>query len=133
LLGFIGLLAFFLLTMPNARRSHGWLARRRGRVEWPRFEKAMLGSGVTQPTAKFLWQELAAFYHWPLRPLPKDRLESRIGIDRPEIEALVTRFWSAMRGGDPLPRIEPVRIDPSVADLGRHLDLMAGWSVRGQA
>jgi hypothetical protein len=38
-----------------------------------------------------------------------------------------------MRGGDPLPAFSPLNPDPTVAELGRHLDLMAGWTVRSAA
>ena len=93
----------------------------------------MAVAGVTSTTARFLWQDLKAFYHAPLRPAPNDRLESLIWIDRPEVEGIVIRFWSAMRGRDPFPLVSPLAPDPSVAELGRHLDLMAGWSVRGSA
>ena len=50
---------------------------------------------------RFLWRELAAYYHAPLRPLPGDRLESQIMIDRPEIEGLIIHFWRSMRGARP--------------------------------
>ncbi len=93
----------------------------------------MASVGVTPTTSRFLWKELGAFYHSPLKPTPADRLEGMIWIDRPEIDGLVSRFWSAMRGGDPLPQVSPLGPDPSVAELGRYLDLMAGWSVRGTA
>ena len=92
----------------------------------------MARAGVTSTTARFLWQDLKPFYHSPLRPAPSDRLESLIWIDRPEVEGIVLRFWRAMRGGDAAPAAL-LPADPSVADLGRHLDLMAGWSVRGSA
>ena len=87
---------------------------------------------MTSSTARFLWTDLKAFYNAPLRPEPGDRLESLIWIDRPEVEGVVLRFWSAMRGHDTMPAATLVP-DPTVADLGRHLDLMAGWSVRGSA
>lgn len=92
----------------------------------------MLRASVTPTTTRFLWQQLAPHYHDPLTPRPDDRLESMIWIDRPEIEGIVTRFWGAMRGQDVRPTF-PLGPDPSVADLGRHLDLMAGWSIRGSA
>ena len=89
--------------------------------------------GVTATTSRFLWQELDAFYHYPLKPMPDDHLESLVWIDRPEVEALVLRFWAAMRGQDLRPVTVPLGPDPTVADLGRHCDLMAGWSLRGSA
>ena len=54
-------------------------------------------------------------------------------IDRPEIEGLIIHFWRSMRGADPLPAFSPLGPDPTVAELGRHLDLMAGWTVRSAA
>ncbi|MDV3258286.1 MAG: hypothetical protein LOX97_11025 [Sphingomonas sp.] len=116
-----------------SRRRHRWLAKRRGRVEFERFEKAMAQSFVSPTTIRFLWRELGAYYHAPLRPLPRDRLESQIMIDRPEIEALIIHFWRSMRGSDPLPAFSPLAPDPTVAELGRHLDLMAGWTIRSAA
>ena len=53
-------------------------------------------------------------------------------VDRPEIEGLVTRFWIAMRGGDARPSGTLLGPDPSVAEVGRHCDLLAGWT-RGSA
>lgn len=88
---------------------------------------------VSQTTTRFLWRELAPHYHPPLRPLPGDRLESQIMIDRPEIEGLIIHFWRSMRGSDPIPAFSSIGPDPTVAELGRHLDLMAGWTVRSAA
>jgi hypothetical protein len=133
LIGLVGLLILFFATMPMARRRHLWLARRRGRIDAAGFEREMAVVGVTATTARFLWKDLAAFYHPPLKPLPDDRLEAMILVDRPEIEAMVMRFWTAMRGSDPHPAVSPLGPDPSVAELGRYLDLLAGWSLRGAA
>ena len=116
-----------------SRRKHFFLARKRGTVEFERFERAMSRSFVSPTTIRFLWRELEPFYHAPLRPLPKDRLESQIMIDRPEIEGLIIHFWRSMRGSDPLPAFSLLGPDPTVAELGRHLDLMAGWTVRSAA
>ena len=93
----------------------------------------MTAAGVTATTSRFLWRDLAIYYHYPLKPMPDDRLESLVWIDRPEVEAIVLRFWSAMRGHDLRPVSVPLGADPSVAELGRHCDLMAGWSIRGTA
>lgn len=93
----------------------------------------MAAAGVSATTARFLWDELKPFYHHPLKPMPDDRLESMIAVDRPEIEALISRFWAAMRGTDLRASGGPVGIDPSVAELGRHCDRMAGWSPRRSA
>ncbi|QDP20361.1 hypothetical protein [Sphingomonas xanthus] len=133
LYGLIGLFILFFLTMPMSRRRHRWLWRKRGQVDFDRFERAMRKSGVSPTTIRFLWRELEPFYHEPLRPLPKDRLESQIMIDRPEIEALILHFWRSMRGQDALPSFSAVGPDPTVAQLGRHLDLMAGWTIRSAA
>ena len=123
----------FFATMPMARRHHYRLAQKRRRIDAKGFEQAMVAAGVTTTTSRFLWQDLAAFYHYPLKPMPGDRLESLVWIDRPEVEAIVLRFWSAMRGHDLRPVSVPLGPDPSVAELGRHCDLMAGWSLRGTA
>jgi hypothetical protein len=123
----------FFATMPMSRRRHRWLAKKRGRIEVERFERAMARAFVSPTTTRFLWRELTAYYHAPLRPLPDDRLESQIMIDRPEIEGLIIHFWRSMRGGDPLPAFSQLNADPTVAELGRHLDLMAGWTVRSAA
>ena len=88
---------------------------------------------VSSTTTRFLWRELQPFYHAPLKPLPGDKLESQIMIDRPEIEGLIIRFWRSMRGSDPLPVFSPLKLDPTVAELGRHLDLMAGWTIQSAA
>ena len=93
----------------------------------------MAKSFVSPTTITFLWRELAPFYHAPLRPLPIDRLESQIMIDRPEIESLIHHFWRSMRGSDPLPAFSGLKDDPTVAELGRHLDLMAGWTIQSAA
>ena len=93
----------------------------------------MAKSFVSSTTIRFLWRELEPFYHKPLRPLPIDRLESQIMVDRPEIEGLIIHFWRSMRGADALPAFSPLTKDPTVAELGRHLDLMAGWTVRSAA
>lgn len=131
--GFLGLMGLFFLTMPMSRRRHYWLARKRGRVDFDRFERAMTKSYVSPTTIRFLWRELGPFYHLPLRPLPPDKLESQIMIDRPEIEGLILHFWRSMRGTDPVPAFSPLAPDPTVAELGRHLDLMAGWTIRSAA
>jgi hypothetical protein len=133
LFGFLGLTGLFFLTMPMSRRRHYWLARKRGRVDFDRYERAMTKSYVSPTTIRFLWRELQPFYHLPLRPLPADRLESQIMIDRPEIEGLILHFWRSMRGSDPVPAFSPLAQDPTVAELGRHLDLMAGWTIRSAA
>ena len=129
----MGLFGLFFLTMPMSRRRHYWLWRKRGQVDFDRFERAMIKSFVSPTTTRFLWRELEPFYHAPLRPLPKDKLESQIMIDRPEIEGLIIHFWRSMRGSDPLPGFSPLASDPTVAQLGRHLDLMAGWTIRSAA
>ena len=126
-------MGLFFLTMPMSRRRHYWLARKRGRVDFDRFERAMTKSYVSPTTIRFLWRELGPFYHLPLRPLPPDKLESQIMIDRPEIEGLILHFWRSMRGTDPVPAFSPLAPDPTVAELGRHLDLMAGWTIRSAA
>jgi hypothetical protein len=127
------LFGLFFLTMPMSRRRHYWLSRRRGRVEFQRFERAMARAFVSPTTIRFLWRELAPHYHLPLRPLPDDRLESQIMMDRPEIEGMIIHFWRSMRGSDAMPAFSPLAGDPTVAELGRHLDLMAGWTVRSAA
>ena len=119
--------------MPLAARRHLALARKRRAIGEGEFVTMMAFAGVSGTTARFLWKELGSFYHAPLKPLPGDNLESLIVIDRPEIEGLVMRFWSSMRGQDSQPRTSPLAPDPSVAELGRHCDLLAGWSVRGNA
>ena len=93
----------------------------------------MAAAGVSATTSRYLWKELRAFYYHPLVPMPDDRLESVIAVDRPEIEGLVSRFWMAMRGTDLRPGGSLLGPDPSVAELGRHCDLLAGWSVQGSA
>jgi hypothetical protein len=133
LFGLVGLLVLFFVTMPMSRRRHQRLAAKRGRIEVERFDRAMARAFVSPTTTRFLWRELAAYYHSPLKPLPDDRLESQIMIDRPEIEGLIIHFWRSMRGGDALPAFSPLNPDPTVAELGRHLDLMAGWTVRSAA
>ena len=129
----MGLSGLFFLTMPMSRRRHHWLSRKRGGVDFARFERAMTRAFVSPTTIRFLWRELEPFYHAPLRPLPSDRLESQIMIDRPEIEGLILHFWRSMRGSDPVPNFSSIGPDPTVAELGRHLDLMAGWTVQSAA
>jgi hypothetical protein len=119
--------------MPMSRRRHRRLAKKRGRISQERYEREMARAFVSPTTTRFLWRELAPFYHAPLKPLPDDRLESQIMIDRPEIEGLILHFWRSMRGSDPLPAFSPLGPDPSVAELGRHMDLMAGWTIRSAA
>jgi len=129
----LGLLGLFFLTMPLTPRRHVSLARKRRSIGEAEFVTMMAFAGVSGTTARFLWKELGLFYHAPLKPLPGDRLESLIAIDRPEIEGIVVRFWSSMRGQDVRPATSPLADDPTVAELGRHCDLLAGWSVRGSA
>ena len=119
--------------MPLAPRRHLALARKRRAIGEGEFVTMMAFAGVSGTTARYLWKELMAFYHAPLKPLPTDKLESLIVIDRPEIEGIVVRFWSSMRGQDSQPRTSPLAPNPTVAELGRHCDLLAGWSVRGNA
>jgi len=129
----LGLLGLFFLTMPLTPRRHVSLARKRRSIGEAEFVTMMAFAGVSGTTARFLWKELGLFYHAPLKSLPGDRLESLIAIDRPEIEGIVVRFWSSMRGQDVRPATSPLADDPTVAELGRHCDLLAGWSVRGSA
>jgi len=129
----LGLLGLFFLTMPLTPRRHVSLARKRRSIGDAEFVTMMAFAGVSGTTARFLWKELGAFYHPPLKPLPTDRLESVIAVDRPEIEGIVVRFWSSMRGQDVRPATSRLADDPTVAELGRHCDLLAGWSVRGSA
>ena len=133
LVGVLGLLGLFFATMPITARRHLALARKRRAIGESDFVTMMAFAGVSGTTARFLWKELGAFYHAPLKPIPTDKLESVIAIDRPEVEGIVLRFWSAMRGQDSQPRTTPLGPDPTVAELGRHCDLLAGWSVRGTA
>ena len=128
----LGLLGLFFATMPIARRHQFRLARGRRPIDGAEFERRMAAAGVSATTARFLWKEAGSFYHYPLTPLPGDRLESLILIDRSEIEGLVTRFWMAMRGGDSRPAGTLLGPDPSIAEIGRHCDLLAGWT-RGSA
>ena len=132
-MGVLGLLSLFFVTMPLAPRRHRALARKRRAIGEGDFVNIMAFAGVSGTTARFLWKELGAFYHAPLKPLPTDKLESQIAVDRPEVEGIVLRFWSSMRGQDGQPRTSPLAPDPTVAELGRHCDLLAGWSVRGSA
>ncbi len=127
------MLALFFATMPIAARRQQRLARSRRPIDAAGFEQAMAARGVTPTTARFLWTDLQPFYHQPLRPVPDDRLESMIAVDRPEIEGLVARFWGGMRGNDPQPRAAPLGNDPSILELGRYLDLLIGWSIKGSA
>jgi hypothetical protein len=131
--GVLGLLSLFFVTMPLTPRRHQSLARKRRSIGEGEFVTMMAFTGVSSTTARFLWKELVHFYHAPLKPLPTDRLESVIVIDRPEIEGIIGRFWSSMRGQDVRPVTSPLAPDPTVAELGRHCDLLAGWSVRGSA
>ena len=133
MVGVLGLIALFFVTMPLTPRRHLALARGRRSVGEGEFVEMMAFAGVSGTTARFLWKELGAFYHAPLRPLPTDRLESLIAIDRPEVEGIVVRFWTSMRGQDARPATSLLAPDPTVAELGRHCDLLAGWSVRGSA
>jgi len=131
--GVLGLLSLFFVTMPLTPRRHLALARKRRAIGESEFVNMMAFAGVSGTTSRFLWKELGAFYHSPLNPLPSDKLETLIAIDRPEIEGIVVRFWSSMRGSDVRPFTTPLAPDPTVAELGRHCDLLAGWSVRGSA
>lgn len=133
MVGVLGLIGLFFATMPLAPRRHQSLARKRRAIGEGEFVTMMAFSGVSGTTARFLWKELALFYHAPLKPLPTDKLESLIAVDRPEIEGIVARFWVSMRGEDSRPRTSPMAPDPTVAELGRHCDLLTGWSVRGTA
>ncbi len=133
MVGVLGLLGLFFATMPLTPRRHLSLARKRRAIGEGEFVNMMAFAGVSGTTARFLWKELAHFYHAPLKPLPTDRLESVIAVDRPEIEGILGRFWSSMRGEDVRPATSPLAPDPTVAELGRHCDLLAGWSVRGSA
>ena len=133
MVGVLGLIALFFLTMPMASRRHLALARKRRAIGEGEFVNMMAFAGVSATTARFLWKQLGAFYHAPLKPLPNDKLESLISIDRPEIEGIVVRFWSSMRGQDARPATSPLSDDPTVAELGRYCDLLVGWSVRGNA
>lgn len=133
MVGVLGLLSLFFVTMPLTPRRHVSLARKRRAIGEGEFVTMMGFKGVSGTTARFLWKELGAFYHAPLKPLPDDKLESVIAIDRPEIEGIVGRFWASMRGEDARPATSPLAPDPTVAILGRHCDLLAGWSVRGSA
>ena len=127
--GAIALLVLFFATMPVSGARHARLARKRPRIDEAGFVRMMDGSAISATTARFLWQQLAPFYHAPLTPRPDDRLESLIGVDRPEIDGMILRFWQAMRGGDQFPRRAPLGPDPTVAELGRHLDSLTGWTV----
>jgi hypothetical protein len=119
--------------MPLAPRRHLALARKRRAIGEGEFVTMMAFAGVSGTTARFLWKELKTFYHPPLKPLPTDKLESLIAVDLTEIEGIVVRFWSSMRGNDSRPSTTPIGPDPTVAELGRHCDLLAGWSVQGRA
>ena len=119
--------------MPLTPPRHRALARKRRSIGEGEFVTMMAFAGVSGTTARFLWKELGAFYHAPLKPLPADKLETLIAVDRPEIEGIVGRFWGSMRGQDARPFTTPIGPDPTVAELGRHCDLLAGWSVRGTA
>ncbi len=127
--GALALLILFFATMPIAGLRHARLARTRPSVDEAGFVRAMDRAAISSTTARFLWQALAPLYHGPLTPRPDDRLESLIGVDRPEIEGMILRFWTTMRGPDDFPRRAPLGPDPSVAELGRHLDMLAGWTV----
>ncbi|MDQ3074918.1 MAG: hypothetical protein M3Q88_04820 [Pseudomonadota bacterium] len=129
----LGLISLFFVTMPLPARRHLALARKRRALGEGEFVTMMAFEGVSGTTARFLWNELSNFYHSPLAPFPDDRLETVIVIDRPEIEGIVGRFWSAMRGNDARPLTGSMAPDPTVVELGRHCDLLAGWSVRGSA
>jgi hypothetical protein len=133
LIGAIALVALFLATIPFPRVRHHRLARSRRQLDAAEFEKQMFKAGVSPTTSRFLWRELAVHYHEPLRPAPGDRLESRILVDRPELEGLILHFWRSMRGQDVMSAFSPLGPDPTVAELGRHLDLMAGWTIRSVA
>ncbi|MEO7505199.1 MAG: hypothetical protein ABIT69_08470 [Sphingomicrobium sp.] len=127
--GVLALVGLFFATMPMARRRHAHLAQKRKRLDSGAFILAMGSAAVSSTTAQFLWKQLQPFYYVPLGPHPDDRLESLIAVDRPEIDGLINRFWTTMRGGDPFPQRAPLEHDPTVAELGRHLDRLAGWTV----
>ncbi len=127
------MIGLFFVTMPLTPRRHVSLARKRRGIGEGEFVTMMAFEGVSGTTARFLWTELGNFYHRPLRPHPDDKLETLIAIDRPEIEGIVVRFWFSMRGHDMRPTTTPIAPDPTVVELGRHCDLLAGWSVRGRA
>ncbi|QNN65662.1 hypothetical protein H9L12_03590 [Sphingomonas rhizophila] len=127
--GALALMGLFFATMPIARARHARLAKKRGRTTSESFDALMLRAGVSGTTSRYLWKNLQAYYHEPLTPHPDDRLESVIAIDRPEIEGLVSHFWSTMRGHDAFPTRSPLRDDPTVAELGRYFDSLTGWTV----
>ena len=76
----------------------------------------------------------ARFYHAPLKPLPDDRLESQIVIDRPEIEGLIIAFLAVdarqRSAAGVLAARRLTRPSPNSAAI---CDLMAGWTVRSAA
>ena len=125
----MALLVLFFATMPISGARHARLAKSRATVDEAGFVRVMDGAAISSTTSRFLWQALAPFYHAPLTPRPADRLETLIGVDRPEIDGMINQFWIAMRGGDAFPQRAPLRADPTVAELGRHLDSLAGWTV----
>ena len=127
--GGVALLALFFATLPISGPRHARLAAKRRRLDAAAFEQAMSDAAVSPTTARFLWKNLQPFYHRPLTPHPADRLESLIAVDRPEVDGLVIHFWATMRGNDAFPQRAPLKDDPTVAELGRHLDSLAGWTV----
>lgn len=127
--GALALLVLFFATMPVSGARHARLAKTRPSIDEAGFLRVMDRGAISSTTARFLWQSLAPHYHAPLTPRPDDKLESLIGVDRPEIDGLINHFWTTMRGSDAFPRRAPLGPDPTVAELARYLDSIAGWTV----
>jgi len=64
--GVLGLLSLFFVTMPLTRRRHAALARKRRAIGEGEFVTMMAFAGVSGTTARFLWKELGLFYHAPV-------------------------------------------------------------------
>ena len=115
------------------KRRYSRLAATRTPHDGDSFVAAMKSAGVTEVTARFLWEELEPYYGDSLRPDPVDRPVSQLRMDAADVKVWIEDFWLAMRGKSPFPAAAPLNDDPSLSEIGRWLDGVAGWTAGTRA
>ena len=99
------------------------MAAQRNPLSESEFISQMIVTGVRQETAKFVWDEAAAYYIEPLRPDPSDHWEATMRIDPGDLEDVTARFWQ-QQGWEEPSRKDPVILpnDPTLQGYALWLD-----------
>lgn len=116
-LAFAGFVIWTVIANLRERRRQRELAAARIPLTKDEFANLLVNSGIEEPLAAFLWDELKPYYSAPLTPYPSDRIYGDMKIDPDDTSDIAVRYekhFDVWLGEVPIDCVA----DPTIAELG---------------